>query len=295
MKYLSKESYKQEKIKRGIFSGIMNAIIIGGVITFFLSNRDTGTIWRLGAPMVTAILVFTFHFLSGKSLVKAKFKTIAQQERLLDFNFDHEMAKHQVDQKTKQFTNEAWFIDRTANSVLKDNWIYHIDFIREVDLNDVVLMTGQTILLPDPIRYTFVEWMNEYKKKRPSLFSIERTAEHPYAPFVIEKFEEKEALIYPISGFKAERFESIDRYEEKMRGDIYDWEALAAAYLKLKAPHLVEKIGFKSDYTDSIFRFTASDAFILEEFAKGFREMCDDYNMMRELLMYDEAATDDDD
>ena len=297
MSYFSKESYKKEKTRRSIFNGILNGVIVGLVIIFFIvnSHRDLNEIRRIAMPTIIASLIFIFHFLSGKSLVKAKLNIIAQQERLLGFNFDHEMEKYQVDEKITQFENEAWFIDRTANSVFKDNWIYHIDFIREVDLEDVVLITGEVVALPDPIRFDFVDWLSEHKKNRPSLFSTERTSDTPYAPFVVEKFGEKEALIYQITGFKADLFESIDRYTEKMRGDIYDWEALAATYLKLKAPHLIEKIRFNADYKDGIFRLTTDDFATLEELATGFRDMCDDYHMMRELLIYDEDADDEED
>jgi len=293
MIYLSKENDRKKRTISGIIRGLTSGIVTGGIVGALMFNLNLNDIWRIGVPAGIGVVVFVIYYFSSKSLTRQKFEIMARQERLLAFDFDHEMEKYQIGKNVKQFENEDWFIDRTSSSILKDTWVYHVDFIRKVDGDEVVFITGEVLLLPDPIRFHFVDWLKESKAKRPSVSEVERIPDQPYAPFVIEESAGKYTLVYEISGFKAGYFESIDKYDETIRGDIYDWESLVVTYLKLKASHLAEKIGFNSDYTESILRLTATDSSILEEFAKGFRDMCDDTAALMQLLHYDDVADED--
>ena len=113
-------------------------------------------------------------------------------------------------------------------------------------------------------------------------------------PFYMGEHEGMPALCYEVSDFKVDVFKSVKLDdEEEMVGDALDWEELAICYLNITAPLLKDEIEVGSDGDDESFWALSDNLTALEEFAYGFRKMCDDEVKMKQLLAhaYDHPET----
>jgi len=93
-------------------------------------------------------------------------------------------------------------------------------------------------------------------------------------------YDDKEMVSLLLSaGYKDEIFEASGTGIE---AGGYGWEGLAQVFLKEKMPELVEDIKFDSE--GSMFCAYSKNAEVLKNFAIEFRAMCDDEEMMLDLL-----------
>lgn len=99
-------------------------------------------------------------------------------------------------------------------------------------------------------------------------------------PFFWVEYETGVSLCLDVGGFKDEIFEA--RTDEGFEGGGYDWGVLAKVFLDEKMPHLADEVRF--DPEASMFTAYSSSSAALEQFALGFRAMCDDDQMMADLF-----------
>ena len=100
------------------------------------------------------------------------------------------------------------------------------------------------------------------------------------APFLWGRLYGDTAVCLRGNQYKNETF--LSRAEEGCTGNGNDWTALAKVYLREKKPDFVGRIKFDSD--EEMFRAYSSDAAIMRTFVLDFREMCQDMNVMLDLL-----------
>jgi hypothetical protein len=100
------------------------------------------------------------------------------------------------------------------------------------------------------------------------------------APFFWVEHESSFSLCLEPDGFKDEVFES--RAEEGFEGGGYDWGSLAQVFLDEVMPELKTQIDF--DPEANMFCAYSGSSEALQKFAIGFRAMCDDDKLMRDLF-----------
>lgn len=304
--YFSKEIYKKQALRKrrwiGLFCGVVFSFLALIPLFAFEVDLAIGLEFVITIAIVVGIVVVVIHWLAGNFLMNEKIAVIEQQERLLGFDFDLEMQKNQVEKGVSSFESSQWFISREAatlvrNSSSKDAIFYHIDFIHHIDVEpfevnvrgravkyklvQLCFITGDTHELTGPYRSKtsttarFEDWFNENKPH--STFKIpERSAILPYAPFNLGQHTGKDALYYEVAGFKMDVF-NANEYD----GNSASWYLLTLAYLNLETPWLREKMAL--DFDDDRF-WVVADVTTLEEFANGFRDMCNDEKQMGYLL-----------
>jgi len=99
-------------------------------------------------------------------------------------------------------------------------------------------------------------------------------------PFFWVEVDGSASLCLNIGEFKHDVFEA--RADEGFLGNGYDWASLAREFVDEQMPHIQDAIDF--DPEADMFVAYASDPETLEQFALGFRAMCDDDTMMRDLF-----------
>ena len=87
-------------------------------------------------------------------------------------------------------------------------------------------------------------------------------------------------IYYPDGEFRQEVFDT--REEEGFEGNGYDWASLALVFLEEKKPELSDAIDF--DPEGSMFCAYSSNVDALAKFALGFKEFCDDIEVMKDLF-----------
>jgi len=295
MVYFSKAVFekrrKQKILQRSlIFGGIM--FVVPFIVVYTFNDSDFDAVVR-NFPLTLVIsgglgiVFFLINFLARSYMTKDKLELVEKQERLLNIDFDAEMQRNHVPIDVKKWQNDEWFLDVsiTAN-YSKELMIYHRNFLRSFDDGEVKYITGNGYFIDlDGLE----EWFNGTES---TLTIPERSVLMPYAPFVIGQHEGRDAFYYETAGFKIDVFEGMEYDGEPLDGTALDWEILAEAYVEIMVPELKEKIELDSE--DAIFEGVgtgvdkfwvyADDLATLEEFAKGFRDMCDDDEQIRYLL-----------
>lgn len=159
--------------------------------------------------------------------------------------------------------------------------------------------------------FDFGEWYyTENRKGKPSVKGkpsrrnrisrnrINKKESEKLTPFYMGEHEGMPALCYEVSGFKEDVFKSVKTEDiDGLVGDVGDWEELAICYLNINAPLLKDEIEVGSSEMENNFWALSDNLVALEEFAYGFRKMCDDDEQMKQLLAsaYDFSETSDED
>ena len=99
-------------------------------------------------------------------------------------------------------------------------------------------------------------------------------------PFFWVEHEKSCSLCLNVGGFKDEMF--LEREDEGFEGGGYDWGSLAVVFLDEKMPELKNDIGL--DPEAGMFCAYSQNTEALEKFAIGFRAMCEDETLMRDLF-----------
>jgi len=283
MNYFSKRNYQKQRKIRGIIIGLIVGLVLAGITLIITLNTDLDLDFAIAIPVGVFIGMVIGFYLMGQKKSIALINTIRKQERLLNADFDQDMTRYQVPRNAKTHTCPTWFMDTTVTSEVNGIWVYHIDFVRKVETESgmiaITFITGEREEVPERTGLALQNWF-EANKANQQTRTYERTFDQPYAPFVVEG----NSLIYEITGFKIDVFQQIIDEEMPMEGCWYDWELLIENYLQHKVPHLDDVMDLDSDFDNSLIRVIAPDAHTLEEFAKGFRDMCDDDALMKELL-----------
>jgi len=114
---------------------------------------------------------------------------------------------------------------------------------------------------------------------------MEKKESEILTPFYMGEHEGMPALCYEVSGFKEDVFKSVKTEDiDGLVGDVDDWEELAICYLNINAPLLKDEIEVGSSEMENNFWALSDNLVALEEFAYGFRKMCDDEIQMKQLL-----------
>ena len=98
--------------------------------------------------------------------------------------------------------------------------------------------------------------------------------------FWVEQQGGRADLCLNAGGFKDEIFDA--RSDEGFLGNGYDWQSLARVFLDEKVPHLADDIDFDSEA--GMFVANSDNPAALEQFALGFRAMCEDDQTMADLF-----------
>ena len=118
----------------------------------------------------------------------------------------------------------------------------------------------------------FASITNTYLKKK--------ELQEKLAPFFWVEHEAAVSVCLYIGEFKNEIFQM--RSAEGFEGNGYDWGSLAQVFIDEKMPELKAEIGL--DPEAGMFCAYSQNAGTLQRFAIGFREMCNDDNLMRDLF-----------
>lgn len=100
------------------------------------------------------------------------------------------------------------------------------------------------------------------------------------APFYWVDDDESPSVCLEAGEYLQEMFES--RADEGFEGNGYDWESLAIVYLEENASDLEDIIEF--DPEAGMFCAYSEDANALQEFIIGFKNACEDKNLIMELF-----------
>lgn len=285
MNYFSKESYRKRTLRKGIIWGIIIAIILSlaSVVIIMMLENPLDEAFQIGIPVGLFIGVIVVGYNHGQKKSADLVAVITKQERLLGAKFDQDMIRYQVPQSAKNHTCPTWFMDLTTPSELNGVWAYHIDFVRRVETEEgettITFITGEREEIAESKALALKNWF-EMNRINKNTRTFQRTFERPYAPFEIDG----NTLIYEIAGFKEDVFAQVIDEDIPMEGCWFDWELLIEHYLEHKVPHLDDVMDLDSDMDGSIIRVIAPDALTLEEFAKGFRDLCDDDSRMKTYL-----------
>jgi len=102
-------------------------------------------------------------------------------------------------------------------------------------------------------------------------------------PFFWTEHESSTSLCHYVGGFKDEVFAL--RADEGFEGGGYDWEQLAIVFLNEKMPELKNEINFDSEASMfCAYIENSEDINNFKKFALGFRNMCDNEEMMKDLF-----------
>lgn len=109
--------------------------------------------------------------------------------------------------------------------------------------------------------------------------SLDVREDGPYYPFVVKQNENGEyyAALYTEDEYKMELFE-----EQHLQASGYDWEKVAARFIKEEMPEDEDEIHFDSE-ADMFYAYSDSEN-VLSRFIEAFRNMCDDDAKMRTML-----------
>lgn len=99
-------------------------------------------------------------------------------------------------------------------------------------------------------------------------------------PFTIIQNENSSSLTLEINDYKNEIF--LKRADEGFEGNGYDWTSLSQVFLNEKMPELKDEIEFDSEA--GMFCAYSVKKEVIEQFAIGFKSMCEDEDLMRDLF-----------
>jgi len=99
-------------------------------------------------------------------------------------------------------------------------------------------------------------------------------------PFILSESTYNVSLLLNVGSYKNHLFQVL--FKNEFRGNGYDWTSLAKIFLKEKLPHLKASIQF--DPEADMFCAYSENKKAIFEFAVAFHAMCEEENLMKELL-----------
>ena len=99
-------------------------------------------------------------------------------------------------------------------------------------------------------------------------------------PFFWVEHNSGASVCLDVGGYKNEIFDT--RANEGFEGNGYDWGSLAAVFIEEKQPELEEAV--KLDPEAGMFCAYSSNREALTKFILGFKEMCENDDLMKDLF-----------